>query len=825
MTRAPVAPARKARPPRPPAPAPDEPPPDAADADVVLVTDEMLAEATRAEPGVVDLHDRRISSLTAGALSNAVAAGVVADAHTLDVSFNALRTLAGVDAMRGLETLRAYDNALATCDGLRALATTLRTLTLQNNALRSLDGVETLRNLRSLRVDGNPLGNVGVRAATRLASLTALDVSRCGLTRLDGFTSLVNLTELNVSGNDALASIEQLCLCVKLTDLDVGECALTDASLAHLRPLRRLDALSLEGNAALTSLAKMPRLENLTELNAARLPALTSWSGVDFARIAPSLETLDLEACGFRALRDLLGSGASALSALPALTELRCRGIPCARPADDAGADGADVALSLRREIVSALPSVLYVDDVAVGAAERGPEMTAEETEALRRRAALASKYGGGDAEAEAEGRPVTPADFGFYGVGGGVSVTLGEEDDDDLELELDLVRRKKCASSASAVFRPRSARILGERKLMDAGAYEDVAADFTRQMRAFGEEMKGIIGRIRNGLKETRQDAAAAMRADGVFEDALDDPSVAPSTRLPPAPRMKAVSSATRPAGERRVRLENDAAVRAKKRAAAAGSGASASESIAIAGDGGDASSSSSSRPPKTPPTRGATPSLERVLSDARTRTRAALERYERAFPSSRPGSAAVQITVDADGDRSPEVKDRVAAAMAAAEAAAADSDDDCGGGGGGGIIAFFDGGDRLSVADVDAPAPPPVCEPEPEPEPERAFEDDDRAVALSSSSRAPSSASAAAARRTATATATAARGRVPAGGLVRGRGGGARPLLQSAGVVPRAKTFRTPSRPGALVAAGTKDVRDEADGADRRSPSARKY
>ena len=566
MTRAPVAPARKARPPRPPAPAPDEPPPDAADADVVLVTDEMLAEATRAEPGVVDLHDRRISSLTAGALSNAVAAGVVADAHTLDVSFNALRTLAGVDAMRGLETLRAYDNALATCDGLRALATTLRTLTLQNNALRSLDGVETLRNLRSLRVDGNPLGNVGVRAATRLASLTALDVSRCGLTRLDGFTSLVNLTELNVSGNDALASIEQLCLCVKLTDLDVGECALTDASLAHLRPLRRLDALSLEGNAALTSLAKMPRLENLTELNAARLPALTSWSGVDFARIAPSLETLDLEACGFRALRDLLGSGASALSALPALTELRCRGIPCARPADDAGADGADVALSLRREIVSALPSVLYVDDVAVGAAERGPEMTAEETEALRRRAALASKYGGGDAEAEAEGRPVTPADFGFYGVGGGVSVTLGEEDDDDLELELDLVRRKKCASSASAVFRPRSARILGERKLMDAGAYEDVAADFTRQMRAFGEEMKGIIGRIRNGLKETRQDAAAAMRADGVFEDALDDPSVAPSTRLPPAPRMKAGvvgdasrGRASRPPGERRGRAREE--------------------------------------------------------------------------------------------------------------------------------------------------------------------------------------------------------------------------------------------------------------------------
>ena len=42
-------------------------------------------------------------------------------------------------------------------------------------------------------------------------------------------------------------------------------------------------------------------------------------------------------------------------------------------------------------------------------------------------------------------------------------------------------------------------------------------------------------------------EDAAAAMRADGVFEDALDDPSDAPSTRLPPAPRMKAVSSATR--------------------------------------------------------------------------------------------------------------------------------------------------------------------------------------------------------------------------------------------------------------------------------------
>ena len=211
----------------------------------------------------LDLHNRGITTLARGALGRCGA--TLAD---LDLSFNAVSVVEGLEPLVALRHLRVYDNRVTDLRGLRAVGATLRSLRAQNNAFASLEGVETLRALTLLRVDGNPLGtHQGTRLVGRCTALTRLDISRCGLTKLEGFATLHRLSTLAAAGN-RLRSLEPLAKCVSLTELDVADNRLSDDALRHLAPLRRLDALVLDGNP-IRDPSKMPTLPELVELSLA----------------------------------------------------------------------------------------------------------------------------------------------------------------------------------------------------------------------------------------------------------------------------------------------------------------------------------------------------------------------------------------------------------------------------------------------------------------------------------------------------------------------------------------------------------------------------
>ena len=509
---------------------------------------ENLASAT-----VADLHNADVAAIEPGDLD------ATPNLVSLDLSFNQLVDIDGA-ALAPLTNLRAlilYNNRIASLKGVARLGQSLQTLQCQSNALTSLAGVEHLRKLTSLNVSGNPLGDC--KLVGRCTSLTRLDVSRCGLRKLEGFATLHALEELNAGGN-ALTEISSIAKCAKLQELDVSYNHLTSTALKDLKALGRLDVLNLEGNA-LVDLDSMPRMEELTELNVAR-NALRKLPDT-FAGKCPELQILDLGEC---ALEGDVGTVASALAGLAGLTELTLRFNPCAggggsgatrakrgltlapapppskptraapsslgrrirtasgasasdarppapprvhkppRPPRNEDEDDADPAgsgttasdpwpgldptaaaaatLGYRREVIRVLPGCLYLDDTAVGDAERGDE------EAARRR----------EIEAKFGLKSVSVSDDGAIQV-------LDANGDDDDEDDVAVIVKKAPARPQSA-RRPKAADMSA--KTVNGGG--DVAAVFIKEMEEYKSKMSGLIGKIRDGLKETRQEAAAAL-------------------------------------------------------------------------------------------------------------------------------------------------------------------------------------------------------------------------------------------------------------------------------------------------------------------------
>ena len=563
---------------------------------------ENLASAT-----VADLHNADVAAIEPGDLDP------TPNLVSLDLSFNQLVDIDGA-ALAPLTNLRAlilYNNRIASLKGVARLGQSLQTLQCQGNALTSLAGVEHLRKLTSLNVSGNPLGDC--KLVGRCTSLTRLDVSRCGLRKLEGFATLHALEELNAGGN-ALTEISSIAKCAKLQELDVSYNHLTSTALKDLKALGRLDVLNLEGNA-LADLDSMPRMEELTELNVAR-NALRRLPDT-FAGKCPELQILDLGEC---ALEGDVGTVANALAGLAGLTELTLRFNPCAggggsgatrakrtegvtlapapppskptraapsslgrrirtasgasasdarppapprvnkppRPPRNEDEDDADPAgsgttasdpwpgldptaaaaatLGYRREVIRVLPGCLYLDDTAVGDAERGDE------EAARRR----------EVEAKFGLKSVSVSDDGAIQV-------LDANGDDDDEDDVAAIVKKAPARPQSA-RRPKAADMSA--KTANGGG--DVAAVFIKEMEEYKSKMSGLIGKIRDGLKETRQEAAAALRSDGTLEA---HPRAVPSGRLPSAPVMGDVKKTFKKFNGDEARRETEAAKRALQR------------------------------------------------------------------------------------------------------------------------------------------------------------------------------------------------------------------------------------------------------------------
>ena len=226
----------------------------------------------------------------------------------LDLSFNQIRTIEGIDTLVELRELRLYGNALQHVGGLACLRS-LKVLLLHNNALEPpvLDmGLAQLTQLATLRVDGNEqLGAEGVAGLhlARLPQLTQLHASGVGLQVTPQllqaaltFTLILALTlplaliptpTPTLTPNQATqplreaAALEHLELerngltelgglggMRRLQEAQLGWNALTDSTLPALRALPTLAILRLEGNR-LQRLAGLPTLPKLQELHLA----------------------------------------------------------------------------------------------------------------------------------------------------------------------------------------------------------------------------------------------------------------------------------------------------------------------------------------------------------------------------------------------------------------------------------------------------------------------------------------------------------------------------------------------------------------------------
>ena len=196
----------------------------------------------------------------------------------------------------------------------------------------------------------------------------------------------------------------------------------------------------------------------------------------------------------------------------------------------------AAATLGYRREVIRVLPGCLYLDDTAVGDAERGDE------EAARRRE-VESKFGL---------KSVSVSDDGAIQV---MDANGDEDDEDDVAAIV-----KKAPARPQSARRPKAADMSA--KTANGGG--DVAAVFIKEMEEYKSKMSGLIGKIRDGLKETRQEAAAALRSDGTLEA---HPRAVPSGRLPSAPVMGDVKKTFKKFDGDEARRETEAAKRALQR------------------------------------------------------------------------------------------------------------------------------------------------------------------------------------------------------------------------------------------------------------------
>ena len=260
-----------------------------------------------------------------------VAVGAAARLERLLLSYNCLAGLqdafpAGGEPLRALRVLHLEGNFLTSCEALGAACPGLTELDLSSNRLRSLAGLHALRHLETLRVRGNPLDPHALAALQcakgELPALRDLDASRTPLASLRGLEGAAALHTLNVS-RCALASLDLAgggAALPALLELHASHNALSalPRHLATLAPL--LETLDLAHNAlpatqgALAPLAALA--PTLVQLHLAGNPGEEAARRALVAQLLPDLACLDDAWVEEPALEEGEGSGAQAQLAL-----------------------------------------------------------------------------------------------------------------------------------------------------------------------------------------------------------------------------------------------------------------------------------------------------------------------------------------------------------------------------------------------------------------------------------------------------------------------------------------------------------------------------
>lgn len=178
----------------------------------------------------------------------------------LDLSYNEISKLEGLDCLTSLTELRLSGNQVRKLEGLDHLSS-LTELYLSSNQICKLEGLEHLVSLKELYLSGNQICRL--EGLEHLISLTGFNLSGNQISKLEGLEHLSSLTEFSLSDNQ-ISKIEGLDRLTSLAWLD-----LSYNQISRLEGLDRLTSLAelrLSGNQ-ISKLEGLDHLTSLTELD------------------------------------------------------------------------------------------------------------------------------------------------------------------------------------------------------------------------------------------------------------------------------------------------------------------------------------------------------------------------------------------------------------------------------------------------------------------------------------------------------------------------------------------------------------------------------
>ncbi|XVF69226.1 hypothetical protein PTKIN_Ptkin11bG0064000 [Pterospermum kingtungense] len=166
----------------------------------------------------------------------------------LSVVQNKLQTLKGIEGLTKLTVLNAGKNKLRSMEEVRFLVN-LRALILNDNEIVSICGLDQMKDLNTLVLSRNPISEIGDSLA-KLKSITKFSASNCQIQAIESSLKYcIELKELRLAHNDIKNLPAELSYNKKLQNLDLGNNLIARWSdLKALDSLVNLKNLNLQGN-------------------------------------------------------------------------------------------------------------------------------------------------------------------------------------------------------------------------------------------------------------------------------------------------------------------------------------------------------------------------------------------------------------------------------------------------------------------------------------------------------------------------------------------------------------------------------------------------
>ncbi|MBL7724831.1 MAG: leucine-rich repeat domain-containing protein, partial [Chitinophagaceae bacterium] len=156
----------------------------------------------------------------------------------LDLSYNQITEIKGLDKLSGLTSLNLSDNQITEIKGLDKLSG-LTSLNLSDNQITEIKGLDKLSGLTSIALSGNQITEI--KGLDKLSGLTSIALSGNQITEIKGLDKLSGLTSLDLDSNQ-ITEIKGLDKLSGLTSLDLDSNQITEIKgLDKLSGLTSLD--------------------------------------------------------------------------------------------------------------------------------------------------------------------------------------------------------------------------------------------------------------------------------------------------------------------------------------------------------------------------------------------------------------------------------------------------------------------------------------------------------------------------------------------------------------------------------------------------------